>query len=86
MSVALHTVSVAASGSTDQPIESLMALQSAVAGGVDLVIPAGRIRLSLSAYGWPRLQLRRFAHGPIPQRKYQVSGRMSEGAGAAFVQ
>jgi hypothetical protein len=55
---ALHPVSVIASVSTNQPIERLMALQSAVARGVDLVIQAGRLRPRLSAHGWPRLQLR----------------------------
>ena len=57
-SMALHPVSVIASGSANQPIERLMALQSAVARGVDLVIQAGRLRPRLSAHGWPRLQLR----------------------------
>ena len=56
--LALLPVSVVALGSAKQPIDRLMALQSAVARGVHLVAQAGRIRLSLSAHGWPRLQLR----------------------------
>ena len=56
--VALLPVSVVALGSAKQPIGRLMALQSAVARGVQLVAQAGRLRLSLSAHGWPRLQLR----------------------------
>jgi hypothetical protein len=57
-SVTLLPVSVVVFGSADQPIERLMLLQSAIARGVDLVTRAGSIRLSLSAHGWPRLQLR----------------------------
>jgi hypothetical protein len=56
--VALLPASVVALGSAKQPVDRLMALQSAVARGVDLVTQAGRLRLSLSAHGWPRLQLR----------------------------
>ena len=57
-SVTLLPVSVVVFGSGDEPIERLMAMQSAIARGVDLVTRAGRIRLTLSAHGWPRLQLR----------------------------
>ena len=57
-SVMLLPVSVVVFGTADTPVERLMALQSAVARGVDLVTRAGRIRLTLSAHGWPRLQLR----------------------------
>ncbi len=46
-SVALLPVSVVAFGSAEQPIDRLMALQSAVAKGVDLAWAVGRLRLKL---------------------------------------
>ena len=56
--VMLLPVSIVALGSPEQPIDRLMALQSAVGRGVHFISNTGRIRLSLSADGWPRLQLR----------------------------
>jgi alkanesulfonate monooxygenase SsuD/methylene tetrahydromethanopterin reductase-like flavin-dependent oxidoreductase (luciferase family) len=57
-SIALLPVSVVAVGSPEQPVDRLMALQSATARGVHMVTQVARIRLSLPLHGWPSLRFR----------------------------
>jgi hypothetical protein len=57
-SLALLPVSVVAVGSPEQPIDRLMALQSAIARGVHMVTQVVRIRLSLPHHGRSSLRFR----------------------------